>query len=123
IKDDLRHDLYEQTVEHAKAMSVHINGEKPLYLLERARPREDEDVKAYRLENYEPTTKAGADKALDIVSKVCNPILSTIQWKEQTPEAAELEQYTSEYYPIYNSLLNFNKEVILKKMLADPNGI
>lgn len=123
IKDQLRHDLYEQTVEHAKAMAVHIEGEKPLYLLERARPREDEDVKVYRLENYEPTTKAGADKALDIISKVCNPVLSSIQWKDQSPEAAELEEYTTEYYPIYNSILNFNKEVILKKMLADPNGI
>lgn len=123
IKDDLRHDLYVKTVQHAREMGVHIYGEKPLYLLERARPREDAEVKAYRIENYEPTTKAGADKALDIVSKVCNPVLSSITWKEQNPDSQKLEEYTMEYFPGYNSLLNFNKEVVLKKMLADPNGI
>lgn len=123
IKEGLRHDLYARTVAHAREMGVHINGDKPLYLLERARPREDSEVKAYRIENYEPTTKAGADKAIDIVSKVCNPILSSIRWADHTPESSELEEYTTEYYPIYNSLLNFNKEVVIKKMLADPNGI
>jgi hypothetical protein len=123
IKDGLRHDLYHDTVEHANAMGVHVNGDKPFYLLERSRPREDEEVRTYRLDNYEPTTKAGSDKALKIISRVCNPLLSSIQFLEKNDEAEQLESYTTEYYPIYNSLLNYNKDVILKKMLADPNGI
>lgn len=123
IKDGLRHDLYQLTVDHAKEMGVHINGDKPMYLLERIRPREDSEVKAYRIQNYEPTTKAGADKAMDIVSKVCNPLLSSIAWKEHNTDSRKLEEYTMEYYPGYNSILNFNKEVTLKKMLADPNGV
>lgn len=123
IKDGARHPLYEQMVEHAKAMSVHIYGDKPVYLLDRARPREDEEVKLYRLENYEPTTKAGADKAIDIVGKIFNPTLYSINFKEQNEESKLLQQYTLEYYPNYNSLTNYNKDVTLRKMLADPNGL
>jgi hypothetical protein len=123
IREGLRHDLYEQTCKHAADMSVHINGDKPVYLLELNRPREDEEVKAYRLDNYEPTTKAGADKAIKIVAKGFNPNLYSIVWKDKSKEAEELEQYTLEYYPTCNSIVNFNKDVLLRKMLADPNGL
>lgn len=123
IKDGRRHDLYEQTVQHAKEMSVHINGDKPDDLLNRNRPREDEEVKDYRIENHEATTKAGADKAIKIVAKGFNPNLYSIVWKDQTAEGEELEKYTLEYYPGCNSIVNFNKDVVLRKMLADANGV
>lgn len=123
IKDGARHPLYEETVEHAKAMGVHIYGEKPLYLLERSRPREDDEVQSYRIENYEPTTKAGADKAIDIVGKIFNPTLYSITWKDQSKEIKELQGYTLEYYPVYNSITIFDKDVVLRKMLADPNAL
>lgn len=123
IKDDMRHPLYDMTVQHAKEMSVHINGDKPYYLLERNRPREDEETKLYRVENHEPTTKADADKAIKIVAKGFNPALYSIEWKEKTKEGEELEEYTLEYYPNCNSIVNFNKDVVLRKMLADANGM
>lgn len=123
IKDGYRHDLYELSVKHAEEMSVHINGDKPIYLLERNRPREEEEVKVYRLENHEPTTKAGADKSIKIVCKGFNPTLYSIVWKEPTPEGEELQSYTLEEYPGCNSIINFNKDVLLRKMLADANGL
>jgi len=123
IKDGYRHPLYEDTVQHSKEMCVHIYGEKPMYLLERARPREDGDVTAYRIENYEPSTKAGADKALDIVGKIFNPSLYSINFKEQNEDSKLLQDYTLEYYPNYNSLTSYDKEVLLRKMIADPNAV
>lgn len=123
IKDGYRHPLYEETVQHSKEMCVHIYGEKPMYLLERARPREDSDVTAYRIENYEPTTKAGADKALDIVGKIFNPSLYSINFKETNDQSKELQDYTLEYYPNYNSITSYDKEVLLRKMIADPNAL
>jgi hypothetical protein len=123
IRDGKRHALYEMTVEHAREMGVHINGDKPDDLLSRNRPREEDEVKEYRKENFEPTTKAGADKAIKIVSKGFNPTLYSIVWKEPSKEAEELEKYTLEYYPRCNSIVNFNKDVVLRKMLADPNGL
>jgi hypothetical protein len=104
-------------------MSIHVFGDKPMYLLDRARPREDVEVKQYRIENYEPTTKAGCDKAVDIVSKIFNPQLFSIRWKSDSKQIKELKKYTLEFYPEYNSLMSFNKDVVLRKMIADPNGI
>jgi len=124
MKDGERHPLYTETTTHAEKMEVHICGEKPLYLLDRVRPREDADVKMYRIENYEPTTKAGADKAIDIVNKIFNPSLYSIIWpKENNPMLSEFQKYTMDYFPVYNSLVSYDKEVIVRKMLADPNAL
>lgn len=123
IESEKRHPLYHEACHHAKEMSVHIYGDKPVYLLDRVRPREEEDVKSYRIENYEPTTKAGADKAIDIVSKIFNPTLYSIRWKDSNSQIDELKEYTFNYYPNYNSLITYNKDVVLRKMLADPNGL
>lgn len=118
-----RHSCYDQCVEHAEEMSWHLYGVTPVDLLERVRPREDPAIKQYRIENYEPTTKSAADKAINVVSKIFNPNLYSIRQKEQTTSGKELWEYTMEYYPEHNSIVNFTKDVVLRKMLADPNGV
>lgn len=123
ISNKKRHDLYEVCCEHAEEMSWHLYGVKPEKLLERTRPNEDPEIKQYRLENYEPITKSAADKAVHIVSKIFNPNLYSVRWKEKTSSSEELKKYTLEYYPSYNSIVNFLKDVLLRKMLADPNGV
>lgn len=122
IRDDYRHLGYEKSCEIAKEASVHIYGDKPKELLERARPREDEEVRRYRLDNYEATTKGPAGKAVQIVSKIFNPINYSIVFPK-TERGEELRDYTMYYFPVFNSLMAFNKEVLLKKMIADPNGL
>lgn len=123
ISNKKRHDDYDECCEHAEEMSWHLYGVKPEKLLERTRPNEDPDITAYRLENYEPITKSAADKAVHIVSKIFNPNLYSVRWKEQTASSEELKRHTLEYYPDYNSVVNFLKDVLLRKMLADPNGV
>jgi hypothetical protein len=123
MKDGERHPLYEESVKHAEEMGVHVYGDKPDFLLRRARPHEDDEVQAYRIENYEPLTKAGSDKAIEIVSKIFNPTLYSIVWKDQSAEVKELHDYLFVEYPIYNSVTNFDKDVLLRKMIADPNGV
>lgn len=104
-------------------MSVHVYGEKPVELLDRVRPGEDEAIKNYRLENFEPTTKAPCGKAIKIVSKIFNPNLYSIVWPKENKTAQELKDYTTYYYPVYNSLVVFNKDVTLRRMIADPNAV
>lgn len=123
IVDEKRHDCYEFACEHAKYMAIHIYGEKPVDLLNRVRPREDPEVKQYRLDNWEATTKAAADKAVHIVSKIFNPSLYSIRWKKQNAQVKALQEYMMLYYPDYNSIMNFNKDVLLRKMLCDPNAL
>jgi hypothetical protein len=122
-KKGYRHSCYEECCDHAEEMSWHIFGTKPEKLLTRVRPREDPDVTTYRLENYEPTTKAAADKAIAITSKIFNPNLSSIRWKDENADSKVLQDYTMENFPVYNSVVNYAKEVLLRKMLADPNGV
>lgn len=125
-KDDerkVRHSCYSECVEHAEEMSWHLYGVTPDSLLDRVRPREDPEVTAYRKANYEPTTKSAADKAINIVSKIFNPNLYSIRWKAESQSAKTLKEYTLEYYPEHNSIVNFTKDVLLRKMLADPNGV
>ena len=118
-----KHSCYYQCVEHAEEMSWHLYGVTPTELLSRARPREDPEITAYRLANYEPTTKSAADKAINVVSKIFNPNLYSIRWKDTTSSGDELKKYTMEDYPEHNTLVNFTKDVLLRKMLADPNGV
>lgn len=118
-----RHSCYQESVEHAEEMSWHLYGETPERLLERVRPREDPAVTQYRKENYEPLTKSAADKALNIVSKIFNPNLYSIRWKKESQSGKALKEYSLEYYPEYNSVVTFTKDVLLRKMIADPNGV
>jgi hypothetical protein len=123
IKNKLRHDIYEESVKCCEEMAVHIYGDKPDAILSRVRPREPDEVKAYRLENYEPTTKATASKALSIVSKIFNPWLSEIKWKEQNVNGKKLEDYALQNYPEFNSIIKFMAEAGLKRMISDANGV
>lgn len=118
-----RHPYYETAVRLAKEMSVHVYGDKPVDLLNRVRPGEDEAIKDYRLQNYEPTTKAPCGKAIKIVSKIFNPNLSSIIFPKDNEKALKLKEYTMDYFPVYNSLTVYNKDVTLKKMIADANAL
>jgi hypothetical protein len=123
IKSDYRHPLYAECVRLEREMSVHIYGHKPVELLGRVRPGEDEEIKKYRLDNYEATTKAPAGKAIKIISKIFNPNLMSIIFPPDNQSAKKLQEYTTFYYPVYNSLIAYNKDVTLKKMIADANGL
>jgi hypothetical protein len=119
-KHGRRHSYYAETVDHARDMGVHIHGHKPFKLLERVRPREDPEVKRYRLESYEPITTATADKGIVTVQKIMNPKLWTIKF----PKGAEdIENYLFKQYPFYSNVMTYVNDVIIRAMLADPNGL
>ncbi len=122
-KEAKRHDLYKKTVELADAMRIHVYGDKPEAILKRVRPGEPDEIKNYRLENYEPTTKSTASKALSTLGKIFNPALSTISWKDQTKNGKKLQEFALEYYPKTNSIIKFLSEAGMKRMVADPNGV
>lgn len=121
-KDELKRPGYRESVDHAEEMAVHLYGDKPEKLLERVRPREDPEIRNYRLESYEPTTKSTAEKGVSLTNKIFNPKLYGIQPADG--EAGELLfNYSMVEYPVFNSIVNFLSEYGLKKTLGDPNGI
>lgn len=123
LTKDKRHDLYKTTVDTYNRMRIHIYGDEPTEILKRTRPREPEEIAKYRLENYEPTTKATSSKALSVVSKIFNPSLFQITWKDQVNNGKKLQQFALEYFPKHNSILKLLSQAGLKRMIADPNGV
>lgn len=121
-KDQYKRPGYRESVDHAEAMAVHLYGDLPEKLLQRVRPREDPEIRKYRLESYEPTTKSTAEKGVSLTNKIFNPKLYGI--KPGDGESAEiLYTYSMVEYPVFNSIVNFLSEYGLKKTLGDPNGI
>lgn len=121
-KDQHKHEHYKAAVEHYEEMSWHVYGTKPERLLERARPREDEAIRRYRLDSYEPITKSVCKKALSITHKIFNSKLYSIRFQENE-KADLLKKYSLEEYPRFNSVVNYLANFSLKKNMADPNGV
>lgn len=120
------HKYYDKTVDHAKRMGVHVNGDSPDDLLKINRPNEPENVRKYRLDVYKPVTKSLCDKVVNTVARILNPRLYRIEFKDRPARIKEgegIETYLSEDYPYYISLMHYISEVALPKMFADPNGI
>ena len=117
-----KHPNYVACCDHAEEMSWHVYGTKPEKLLKRVRPREDPAITTYRLESYQPITESICKKGLSITHKIFDPNLWSIRFKD-SKQAKELEKYTIEDYPVFNSIPNYLSNFILKKMMADPNAV
>src|SRR5690349_17571094 len=94
---DHKHACYQACCDHADDMAVHVYGAKPDKILTRTRPREDPDVKTYRLESWEPITKSTCQKGISIVSKMSNPSLFGIR-PGKGSDGAALHKYGMEDY-------------------------
>lgn len=127
LKDDdnkSKHEHYIAAKDHFEEMSWHVYGTKPEKLLARMRPREDPMIRSYRLESYEPITKSYCKKAISILHKIFNSKLYSIRFTgEKKKEEEILKNYSLESYPRFNSIVNYFANYILKKMIADPNGV
>jgi hypothetical protein len=116
-----RHKYYQKTVDHARDMGVHVEGEMPKHLLEINRPNEQEEIKQYRLDTYEPVTQSLSEKVVNTVNKIFNPRLWSVEYPEQQGNDT-LAQYLTEDYPFYRSIINFITETYTVKDFSDPNG-
>jgi hypothetical protein len=122
-KGSIRHKYYKKTVAHAEDMGVHVEGETPEKLLNINRPNEQEEIKKYRLETYQPVTQSLSEKVVNTVNKVFNPRLWTIDFEEQNLVGEDtLAKYITEDYPFYRSLMNFITETFTVKDFSDPNA-
>ena len=120
----IHHMFYEETVDHAEEMGVHVEGETPDKLLDINRPNEQKEIKNYRLETYQPVTQSLSEKVINTVNKIFNPRLWDIQYPDMSGVVGEntLAKYLTEDYPFYRSLMNFITETFTTKDFSDPNG-
>jgi hypothetical protein len=120
-KDGKRHRYYPQSVEHHEDMQIHVEGTDPAKILNTNRPNEPEEVKEYRKDSYRPRTKSKCDKVISVISRIFNPRLFSVEFKEA--KAEELKSYLTKEYPFYRSLMNFIKQTFIRKAFGDPNGL
>ena len=122
-KDPLRHKNYYATVEHAEHMSVHVKGKSPAEILLHARPNEPAAVFQERINVYEPITKSAFLKVMNVLAKIQNGF--TVNFTEpdaRIPEGEDIETYTLEEFPNWESIFNWLFGPILKEIQSDPNA-
>lgn len=122
VKNGKRHVNYDKTVKHAEQMEIHIEGKKPNELLTDYRPNEDKAIHDYRLRIWKPITKSCSKRAINVIQSISNPRYHTISFPEQPTVLGEdnLENFK---YPYFESIPSWVFEVLIRQMLADPNGI
>ena len=118
------HKYWKKTVSHAEDMGVHVEGEKPEKLLNKVRPNEQEEIKKYRLDSWEPVTQSLTEKVVNTVNKIFNPRLFSFEFPDMPGTVGEktLEKYLTEEFPYYRSIMNFITETYTQKDFSDPNA-
>lgn len=98
-------------------MAVHVNGTLPEKLISTKRPKEDNDIYAYRIANYQPTTMGILREAIHSLHR----IFQSQNYEFKT--SFELKEYISK--PVFNnhSFMGFVENHILYNMILDPNAI
>lgn len=125
VDNKLLHPNYENNVEQAEAMAVHLKGKHPKEILEHYRPNEPEDVRNYRLQMYEPVTKSHGKRIVNVLSKIQQSSNYSIKFPEQKSisEADNLQMYTEENYPYFGSLVEWAFGVAMQQNLLDANSL
>lgn len=122
----LRHENYDMNVLHAEEMSIHVKGANPGELLSRYRPNEQAAAHTYRLEVYEPVTKADTKKVINVLSRIQNSKMFSIKFTDpasKIKEGESLEIYTTKKYPFFDNVMDWIFRAVLKEDLADPNAV
>jgi hypothetical protein len=100
-----------------KEMVVHTRGIMPKKIIESRRPNEDKAIFDYRVSIYEPVTKDGINKAID----VCQRIFSGSSYSLRLDDEKALEYIYSNSFEKRN-YLDFIQTIVFRRMIEDPNG-
>ena len=125
---DKRHAGYDVATSEAKGMAVHTKGYYPDDILERYRPHEPPEVRAYRLDVWKPVTKSLSVKIINSVNKTLNPRYFSVVFPSEpisafSDEKEQLGYYFNEDYGFYGSIWTWLKETFISSNFTDPNAL
>lgn len=113
--------VYVKSVEYKRRIAVHSELDaKPLDLMHKRAPREDDEQFAYRERNYQPVTMPFFMKALAKLNRIFNPSNYSIQWKDDQDDQ---KKYFMEDIPVFKSLEKYFEEIVLTQKIVDPNSL
>ena len=100
VKEKIQHSNYEDNVDQAKQMGVHLKGDHPTKLLESYRPNEPSEIQQYRLSIYEPITKSQGKRICNVLAKIQQSSNYSIVFPEQkrVRDGEDLKSYTMDNY-------------------------
>lgn len=127
LTGNIKHDRYEQAVKLRNELLVHTRGNSPAEILNTARPNEELIHKEYRLCVFEPITKAAAGKVITQTAKIQRSQGFGITFPKDSPKLIRpnetLPKYLEESYPVYDSVLNYLFQGVVRSGFEDPNGL
>ena len=112
----LRVSIYEQ-------MIVHTRGLLPERLLKKSRPNEPEEVKEYRLNNYEPTSRDPIIRALNSTYHLIKQSDYKVVVGEKTLEYLAVKKFESYITTNKLNLVDLMFRSFLQLDVEDPNGV
>lgn len=113
--------IYRKTVEYRDMIKVHSDiDNKPIDLLRKRAPNEDDRQYLYRVQNFENVTMPSFMKALGKLNRIFNPSNYSIQW---TQEQEEQKNYFDSGIPTFESWVSYFEEIVLTQKILDPNAL
>lgn len=106
-------------------MAVHTRKRKPTELLLARRPNEDDNVLAYRVNNFEPITYGSMNKALDDLHRIVCGISYSLDVPDNVREYLDsyvIAQYANELHSEIITPRVFIEKNTLRQDIDDPNG-
>ena len=106
----------EHWIEVRNEMFVHTRGKNPGRILTQRRPNEDDEIKQYRLDIYEPITKGAINRAIDKLYRIFSAANFSIQVSEELSNYLNEKKFDNQYF--YSYIQKF----VVRRMIEDPNG-
>lgn len=128
VKGNKKHSSYITTCKLYTDLKVHMDGEYPAEIIDKARPNEPNHIKLYREQIFAHTTKPVCAKVVTSLSKIRKSHDWNIKFKEENvPAIISSKETPKQYYnftfPQFGSITTWAFNVLLKQYLADANSL
>lgn len=98
-------------------MNVHLNGAKPYNLIGTRRPKEDNEILQYRINNFEPITKGILRQAMDSLYRIFNDKNYELRLSPL------LDRFINGAYFNGFNFMGWVQSILVYEMILDPNGV
>ena len=128
FKGQVKHPLYDDTLEQSKYLTIHAEGDFPDDLIKERRPSEIEKIRDYRQKIFESITYPVMSKVITSIKKIRRSPDWMVKFDEskfskRIPIDQTPKDYLTENYPNFGSLENWLYDLCLQNYIVDANAV
>lgn len=113
--------IYAKAVSLKNRIEIHTElDNKPLEMMEKRAPYEDDRQYKYRKENWNNVTMPYFEKAIGVLNRIWNPSNYSVNWKQTQLEEKE---YFETGIPLFRSIESYFEQIPTVIKITDPNAI